>query len=316
MQYLLSIICVGSAYAIIAMGLNLQWGYTGLFNLAVHGMAAVGGYGAVIMTTSPSAGRIGGFAMPYPVGLIVAALIAGLLGAIIGRVTLHLEFGFFAIATLGLGMMVQAVLINEGWIGDGVWGIGDIPRPFDWYFDHPFFIYVAYAVVSFLLMVLVYIVLERLVHSPWGRIQMAIKEDELLTQMLGKDIFSYRMQSLVLGAMIIGLGGAVYAHYQAYINPESYDDIMMTFIPLLMVVAGGSGNNKGSIIGAFFIWTAWSTSEIFAGYFPLGAEQLPHVRMLTVGVIIIAILRFRPRGLIGRERAVSAAAGKVEERVE
>jgi len=307
MAYLLSLICMGSVYAIISMGLNLQWGYTGLFNLAVFGMAAAGGYTSAILTTAPAGGRIGGFMLPISVGMLAGAVVAGILGYIIGRITLHLEFGFFAIATLGLGMMIQTILINEGWIGDGVWGIGAIPKPF-FHRLNPFQTYLLFSIISFVLMLVVYFILERLVKSPWGRIQMAIKEEEHLTQMLGKDVFSYRMQSLVIGSMVMGLGGALYAHYQAYINPESFNDIMMTFIPLLMVVAGGSGNNKGSIVGAFFIWTAWSTSEIFAGYFPLGAAQLPHVRMLTVGAIIILLLRFRPTGLIGRERAVASSA--------
>lgn len=315
MQYLFSLLCMGSAYAIIALGLNLQWGYTGLFNLGVFGLAAAGGYTSVILTTGPAGGRVGGFNMPFVIGIIGAAIIAGILGAIIGRITLHLEFGFFAIATLGLGMMVQSIFINEGWLADGVWGIGNIDKPFD-QFVSPSYINLVYGLIAFGIMLLVYFLLERIVHSPWGRIQMAIKEDEHLTQMLGKNVFSYRMQSLILGSMIMGVGGAVYAHYQAYINPQSFSDIMMTFIPLLMVVAGGSGNNRGSILGAFFIWTAWSTSEIFAGYFPFGAAQLPHVRMLTVGLIIVILLRVRPEGLIGRERAVSTSAETTEVKVQ
>jgi len=157
-------------------------------------------------------------------------------------------------------------------------------------------------------MLIIYFLLERIVKSPWGRIQMAIKEDENLTEMLGKDVFFYRIQSLILGSMIMGIGGAVFAHYQGYINPDSYTDIMMCFLPLLMVVAGGTGNNKGSIVGAFVIWSAWSLSELFAGYLPISSTKIPHIRTLVVGLIIIAILRWRPTGLIGRKMAVSSSS--------
>ena len=307
--YIAALLCMGSVYAIITLGYNLQWGYTGLFNLSIFGLAAAGGYTSVIITGTSAAGRIGGFGLPFIFGLLGAAIVAGIIGGLIGMATLHLEFGFFAIATLGLGMTIQIILKNEQWLGNGVWGIGGISKPFSNIVGNNYANWV-YGILAFLIMLLIYFLLERVVKSPWGRIQMAIKEDEHLTEMLGKKIFSYRFQSLVLGSMIIGIGGAVFAHYQGYINPLSYTDIMMCFLPLLMVVAGGSGNNKGSIVGAFVIWGAWSISEMVAGYLPISSCKIPHIRTLVVGIVIISILRWRPTGIIGRKRAVSSSAEK------
>ena len=309
--YIAALLCMGAAYAILTIGYNLHWGYTGLFNLAVFGLAAAGGYTSVILTTPAAGGHIGGFGMPYIVGILAGAVVAGILGAAIGTVTLRLEFGFFAIATLGLGKFVIAVFKNEKWMTNGVWGIGGIPKPLSGVVGSNFANW-AYGGISVLILIVVYFLVQKLVTSPWGRVQMAIKDDEHLTQMLGKNAWRYRMESLVIGSMLMGLGGAVYAHYQGYINPKSYTDIMWAFLPLLMVVGGGSGNNRGSILGAFVIWGAWSISEIFAGYLPIASMKIPHIRTLAVGLLIIAILRWRPSGLIGRKRAVSSSAATEE----
>lgn len=306
--YIAALLCMGAAYSVFTIGYNLQWGYTGLFNLSVFGLAAVGGYTSVILTTSAAGGHLGGFGLPYIVGILSGAVIAGLIGAAIGTITLRLEFGFFAIATLGLGKFLIAIFKNEKGLTNGVWGIGGIPKPLS-NLAGPFANWV-YGGISLAILILVYYLAEKLVSSPWGRLQLAIKDDEHLTQMLGKNVWRYRMESLVIGSMLMGLGGAMYAHYQGYINPKSYTDIMWAFLPLLMVVAGGSGNNKGSILGAFVVWGAWSISEIFAGYLPIESSQIPHIRTLVVGLLIISILRWRPQGLIGRKRAVSSSAGE------
>lgn len=305
--YIAALICMGAAYSIIALGENLHWGYTGLFNIGIAGLVAVGGYTSAILTASPVPGRIGGFGLPFIVGLLAAAVVAGILGWLIGLITLHLEFGFFAIATLGLAKTLNIILRNEKWIGNGVWGMGGIQKPLSSVVGPQYANWV-YGVIAVGIMVIIYILLERAVKSPWGRLQLAIKEDEHLTQMLGKDVWHYRMESLVLGSMIMGIGGAIFTHYQGFINPDSFGDIMMTFLPLLMVVAGGTGNNKGSILGAFSIWILWSASEIGADYLPIASAKVPYVRMLVVGLVIIAILRWRPRGLIGRKRAISSSA--------
>ncbi len=308
--YIASLLCMASIYSIAALGVNLQWGYTGLFNIGIAGWFAAGAYTSAILTTGP-ASYVGGFGLPFPVGLIAAAIVAGILGWLIGLPTLRLRFGFFAIATIGLGRSMVLIIKNEQWLTAGVWGIGGIPKPLsnvfpakaDW----------AYGFLALAIMLILYFLLERITSSPWGRLQLAIKDDENLTEMLGKDVWRYRMQSLVLGSMLVGVAGATFAHYQQYINPASFGDVMATFIIWVMVVAGGTGNNKGSIAGAFTIWLVWTLSEFGAGYLPIATTKIPYVRTLMVGLVIVALLRWRPQGLIGRKRAVSATAGDISD---
>lgn len=313
LAYLASLLCMASVYSIAALGINLQWGYTGLFNIGIAGWFAAGAYTSAILTTG-EASYLGGFGLPFPVGLIGAAIVAGIFGWLIGLPTLKLEFGFFAIATIGLGRSMVLLFKNEQWLTGGVWGIGGIPKPLSNVF--PANANWAYGFLALAIMLILYFLLEKVTSSPWGRLQLAIKDDEDLTEMLGKDVWHYRMQSLVLGSMLVGVAGATFAHYQRYINPASFGDIMATFIIWVMVVTGGTGNNKGSIAGAFSIWLVWTLSEFGAGYLPIASTKVPYVRTLIVGLIIVALLRWRPRGLIGRKKAVSASAEGITETTE
>jgi len=304
MAYIISIICIGSSYAIASLGLNLEWGYTGLFNIGVAAFFAVGAYTSAILTGPIWGGTIGGFGLPYPVGLVAGALIAGLLAYAIVFI-IRLEFGFLAIASVMLAEVIRLILKNEMWLTNGVWGIGGIPRPFGNMLSPAASDYV-YTGISLGILAVVYFLLERGVRSPWGRTQRIIKEDPTLAEMVGKDVYRWRKASWIIGSMYMGLAGAIYAHYMQYINPSSFGDVMITFLCLCMVVIGGSGNNKGSILGAYLLWAIWTGSEILTGWLP-GPWQTraPFFRVLAVGVAIILLLRFRPRGLIGREAAIS-----------
>lgn len=310
MAYIISIICIGASYAIAALGLNLQWGYTGLFNIGVAAFFGVGAYTSAILTGPEWGGMVGGFGLPFPVGLAGGMAMAALVAYTIVFI-LRLEFGFLAIASIMLSAIIVLIFKNEMWLTNGVWGIGGIPRPFsemlssstsDW----------VYAVVALGILVGAYILLEKGVRSPWGRTQRIIKEDPTLAEMAGKDVYRWRKRSWIIGSMYMGLAGAVYGHYIGYINPRTFDDVMITFLTLCMVVIGGTANNKGSILGAYVLWSIWTISEILTGYLP-DAWQLraPYVRVLMVGIAIIMLLRFRPRGIIGKEAAISKMGMKM-----
>lgn len=310
MGYIISIICIGASYAIATLGLNLQWGYTGLFNIGVAAFFAVGAYASAILTGPEWGGMIGGFGLPFPVGLVGAVVVAALLAYAISFV-LRLEFGFLAIASIMLAAIVHLILKNEMWLTNGVWGIGGIPRPFgkeltsaatDW----------VYTAISLGILVGAYFLLEKGVRSPWGRTQGIIKEDPTLAEMVGKDVYRWRRASWVIGSMYMGLAGAIYGHYIQYINPRSFGDVMITFLCLCMVVIGGSGNNKGSILGAYVLWGVWTGSEILTGYLPEAWQlRAPFVRVLVIGIVIILLLRLRPQGLIGREAAISKMGERI-----
>jgi branched-chain amino acid transport system permease protein len=285
-------------YAILCLGLNLQWGFTGLFNIGIAGFYAIGAYTSAILTTPPSPSHIGGFQLPMVVGMLGAALTSGLLAYLIGKPTLRLREDYLAIATIGIAETLRLVLKNEAWLTNGVQGIRDIPRPLQEAFGTSYDRF--YLGVMVLSIVLIYVASERLVRSPWGRVLKAVREDEEVAASLGKDVFHYKMQALVLGAMIMGLGGSFYAHYVKYISPDTFNPLMGTFLIWVMVMAGGSGNNRGVILGAVVIWYLWSFSEDFVLRLlpPPLATKAGDLRVILIGLVLQAILLKRPQGLL------------------
>ncbi len=285
-------------YAILCLGLNLQWGFTGLFNIGIAGFYAIGAYTSAILTTPPSPSHIGGFQLPMVVGMSGAALTSGLLAYLIGKPTLRLREDYLAIATIGIAETLRLGLKNEAWLTNGVQGIRDIPRPLQEAFGTSYDrFYLGLMVLS---IVLIYVASERLMRSPWGRVLKAIREDEDVAASLGKDVFHYKMQALVLGAMIMGLGGSFYAHYVKYISPDTFNPLMGTFLIWVMVMAGGSGNNRGVILGAVVIWYLWSFSEdLVLRLLPssLGTKA-GDLRVILIGLVLQAILLKRPQGLL------------------
>src|SRR4051812_4428505 len=163
-------------YALLSLGLNLQWGYTGLFNVGIAGFYAVGAYTSALLTTPPSPYHLGGLHLPMPVGILGALLTSGLLAYLVGRPTLHLREDYLAIATVSLAETLRLVLKNEAWLTNGVQGLRDIPRPFQQAFGASYDLW--YLVLLLLIVAGVYWASERLIRSPWGRVLKAIREDE------------------------------------------------------------------------------------------------------------------------------------------
>jgi branched-chain amino acid transport system permease protein len=166
------------------------------------------------------------------------------------------------------------------------------------------FVYLA-VVLVFLLVI--YFAAERGIRSPWGRVLRAVREDEVMASADGKNVFKFKMQALVFGAMIMGVGGALYAHYSAAIQPGVFEPLFGTFIIWTMLTLGGTGNNKGAIIGAFIVWALWSWSTfLISKVVPAGFEtRAPYIRYLIIGVLLVVILLKKPRGIVGEERQVS-----------
>lgn len=285
-------------YAILALGLNLQWGFTGLFNIGVAGFYAVGAYTSALLTTPPSPDHLGGFALPMPVGMLGAVVTSGLLAVLIGWPTLRLRKDYLAIATIGIAETLRLALKNEAWLTNGVQGLRDIPRPLQDVFGTTYDrFYLGLLCCS---LVGIYIASERLRRSPWGRALRAIREDEDVAASLGKNVMRYKMQALVLGAMIMGLGGSFYAHYVRYISPDTFDPLMGTFIIWVMVIAGGSGNNLGAILGAVIIWYVWSFSEdaVMRLLPPQFNTRASDLRVILIGLVLQGLLLKRPQGIL------------------
>ena len=310
--YLVSLAIMAGIYAIFALGLNIQWGYTGLFNIGIAGFFCIGAYTSALVTTPMPTGvyaqyvhQIFGLNLPFVFGLLGAALVCGIVALLIGIPTLRLGEDYLAIATLGIAETVRLIFNNETWLANGPRGLMGLPQPLHYLVEPRNYNYI-YLIIIVLVMVMIYLLIERAIRSPWGRVLRAIREDEVSASMSGKDIFNFKMQSLVFGAMVMGVGGALYAHYTKAISPSVFTPLYGTFIIWVMLMAGGSGNNKGAILGAYVIWGIWVGTTFLTDFMPYALKsRAPYIRFLVIGVLLEFILIYRPQGLLGEEKKVS-----------
>lgn len=300
-----------TSFAIIALGLNLQWGYTGLFNVGVAGFVAVGAYTSALLTTPDTPDRLGGLGWPVAAGWLAAMGVSGLAGLLVGAVALRLRDDYLAITTFGIAVTIQLVAANAQQLTGGPFGVQFIPKPLQGWLGTGLGWTLGYLALAGALLLGVYVALERLVRSPWGRVLRAIREDEDAAASLGKRAFVFRLQSMVLGSMLMGLGGAVYAHFVGYIAPEDFLPIL-TFQLWAMLIVGGAGNNRGAVLGAFVVWGVWSAAGALLRDWIPQAEQAraAALQVVLIGLLIALMLVLRPRGLLGAQTAVSRHAQK------
>ncbi len=412
----LLIIAMGLISSIMALGVNLQWGFAGLFNVGIMGFVALGGLAAVLVGMPPTeggfaAGGIGvigalllgavtiiaamqvmrrmragwrrnlvvigvliagfflfraifdpfvakiedinpaqtgflgginpGFAefgveadffvlLAWPLGGVFAAAAAWL----IGKTALGLRSDYLAIATLGIAEIIIAVLKNEDWLTRGVKNVIGIPRPVPyevtlqndpafveraagWGFTpveaSTLWVKICYIGLFAVVLVILMWMTQRALHSPWGRMLRAIRDNEVAAEAMGKDVTARHLQVFILGSAICGIAGAMMTTMDGQLTPGTYQPLRFTFLIWVMVIVGGSGNNFGAVLGGFLIWFLWVQVE------PMGlwlmnvitsgmAEGSPlkdhligsaaHMRLLTMGMVLLLVLRFSPRGLI------------------
>lgn len=313
LSFLASFAIMAAIYGIFSLGLNVQWGYTGLLNFGIAGFFAIGAYASALISTPKPTGVLAdyvtqavGLNMPFLVGVLGAAIASGLIAAVIGLLTLRLKEDYLAITTIGISESIRIFFNNERWLANGPEGLVGLPKPLHDLVPPAYYNYL-YLVIVVIFLALIYFALERGVRSPWGRVLRAIREDEIMTSANGKDIFRFKMQSLVVGAMIMGIGGALYAHFSGAIQPGLFTPLFGTFIIWAMLTVGGTGNNKGAVIGAFVIWALWSWSTFFILRVvpPSFQTRAPFIRYILIGLILVVVLLKRPRGLIGEEMHVS-----------
>jgi len=311
--YLVSFAIMAGIYAVFALGLNIQWGYTGLFNIGIAGFFCIGAYTSAMITTPKPTGtyahyvqQIFGLNLPFIIGLLGAALICGVIAFLIGIPTLRLREDYLAICTIGIAETFRLVFNNEHWLANGPRGLMGLPQPLEGLVDPRHYNYIYLTIIA-TIMVVIYLMIEKAIRSPWGRVLRAIREDEISAAMSGKDIFNFKMQSLVFGAMVMGIGGALYAHYTKAISPEVFEPLYGTFIIWVMLMAGGSGNSKGAILGAYIIWFVWTiASKFLTDLLPYTLKaRAPYIRFLLIWILLEIILIYRPQGLLGEEKRVS-----------
>ncbi len=308
-SYLVFFACIVLVLGIMALGLNLQWGYTGLFNAGVVGFYAIGAYTHAILITAPRPELIGNLGLPWIVGILGAMAASAFAAWVIGLATIRLRDDYLAIATFGIATTIQLVTLNWDGLTGGAQGLSAIPRPLVGWFETPLGFSLWYLGLLVAVVGVLYWALERILNSPWGRVLKAIREDETAAIALGKSARSFRLQAFVLGSTLMGLAGALYVSFIGFVSPFDFLPIL-TFQVWAMVIVGGSGNNKGALLGALTVWAIWAASGVLISKLvpPAYAAQGGAIQVILIGLLLVASLLFRPRGLVGEVPVVSRRA--------
>jgi len=401
----LFILNFGLVSAIMALGVNLQWGFAGLFNVGVMGFVALGGLASVLVSMPPvgaawsagglrilaglalgavsiavaiaawrllapgrvravamvailvlgfvlfravldpgvaavesvdasTTGYLGGLGLPILLAWPAGGLLAAGAAWIIGKTALGLRSDYLAIATLGIAEIVIAVMKNEDWLARGVKNVIGLPRPVPYEIDlqrstafveradalgidpvtaSGLWVKLLYGGLFAVVLAIVFVLAQLALHSPWGRMMRAIRDNEVAARAMGKDVTRRHLQVFVLGSAVCGLAGAMMTTLDGQLTPTTYQPLRYTFLIWVMVIVGGSGSNLGAVLGGFLIWFLWVQVE------PLGQlvmslatsgmsdasplkshllDSVAHMRLLTMGVVLLLVLRFSPRGLI------------------
>ncbi len=289
----------------------------------------------VIEKVNPAAsGYLGGLGLPIILAWPLGGLLAGGVAWFVGKITLGLRSDYLAIATLGISEIIVAVLKHEDWMTRGVKNVTGLPRPVpyevnlqntQWFLDlcerlgtdpvtfSSIFVKLCYAGLFAVVLLLVLWLSERALRSPWGRMMRAIRDNEVSASAMGKDVTARHLQVFVLGSVVVGIAGAMLTTLDGQLTPSSYQPLRFTFLIWVMVIVGGSGNNWGAVLGGFVIWFFWIEAEplglwlmdvLTAGMADDSAlrthllESAAHMRLITMGLILLLALRFNPRGLL------------------
>ena len=285
--YLIAIATLVGIRALVTLGLNVQWGLTGLVNLGAVAFFAVGAYTAALLAVSGA---------PLFAAWPAAVVLAAGAGAALAMVALRLREDYLAIVTLGFGEVLRLFLLNETWLTRGANGVTGIPRPLHAQFaGHYDLFYLALVLTS---VALVYLALERLRRSPFGRVLRAIREDEVVAAVAGKPVFRFKVQAFALGAGVAGLAGILFAHYLAYIEPNMFLPQESLFVWLALIL-GGSGNNRGALLGSVVLLGLLEGSRFLKDVIPfLTGVRLAAVQQILVGVVLVVLMIRRPEGLL------------------
>jgi branched-chain amino acid transport system permease protein len=402
----LSILNTALLATIAALGVNMQWGYAGLFSTGVMGFTALGGLAVVLVSAQPNAenwgaggpgilmglllgaasvaaaifaynrlpqgrnrnivvaaililgfflfravydpavvateainpqnaGNIGGLGLPSLLAWPIGGLLAAGAAWAIGKTALGLRSDYLAIATLGIAEITIAFIRNEDWLARGVKNIINLPRPWPvpyevemqkqtdfidfvakWGLDpanaSTVLVKLLYALMFGAVLLIVIWLSERALNSPWGRMMRAIRDNEVSSAAMGKDVTRRHLQVFILGSAVIGFAGAMMTSMDGQLTPGTYNPLRFTFLIWVMVIVGGSGNNWGTVLGGLLIGWLWLVVEFLGpnlmGILTSGLsdgwlkshliDSAQHMRLLTLGVILLLVLRFSPRGLI------------------
>ncbi len=306
--------------AIAALALNMQWGQTGLFNAGVAAFVGIGAYVFGMFSTGYIAPTLvsgipitpGHWGPPVPVDLILSAVIAMAIPAVIGILiaipTVNLRADYLAIATLAFAEIIRLVFKNESELTGGDQSLNGIPRPFAAFIPagSPLSDF-TFLIIAIVVMVGVLVVLNYLYASPWGRSLKALREDEDAAEAVGKSTFLLKLGATGIGCAVMGLAGALTASFARTVSPQDFLPFY-TFTVYVIVILGGSGNNRGVIAGAYLFYLfEWGAVEIQS--LPLGipsswATPIIYLQTIIIGLLLILFILFRPAGIIPERKYV------------
>lgn len=290
--------------------------------------------GAIEAINPAIEGNIGGLGWPVILSWPVGGLLAAGAAWLIGKTALGLRSDYLAIATLGIAEIIIAILKNEDWLSRGVKNVVGLPRPLPFEVDlqndpafveraaglgmdpvlaSTLYVKLGYAILFALVLLALLWMAQMALKSPWGRMMRAIRDNEVAAEAMGKDVTKRHLQIFVLGSAICGIAGAMMTTLDGQLTPGTYNPLRFTFLIWVMVIVGGSGNNFGSVLGGFLIWFLWIKVEPMSlelitlltsgmaedsGLRAHLMENAAHMRLFTMGLILLLVLRFSPRGLI------------------
>src|SRR5690349_11525059 len=288
-HYLIAMAVTAGIYAIMALGMNVIWGMAGLINLGLVGFFAVGAYTSALLTLK--------FGWPIAGGVIAGMIVSSLVGVIVALVTVNLKGDYLAIVTLGFAESMRIVMSNEIWLANGTDGLSGIPGPMRGELGpHGFnllFLGIVVAVV-----IVLFILAERLAHSPFGRALRGIRDDEQVVQVAGKNVTMLKVKAFGFGTAALGLGGALYGHFTSYIAPDLAAPLLTLYVKLALL-AGGLGNNRGALLGAVVVVTFLESTRFVIPLIPfISAVQGAALREILIATSLLVVLRFYKRGLI------------------
>lgn len=284
MEYLLHILVITGIYIILSLSLNLILGYTGLPAFGHAAFSCVGAYTSSLLALQ--------YGISPWIGLILGACLAALLGLVIGLPSLRLKGDYLALATFGSAVIVYSAAKNWVSLTRGPLGLPGIPG-FDLFGNS----IISYLILVALFVLLAYVAIWRIVNSPFGRILRGIREDEIATLAMGKDVDRHKLQVFITGAFFAGIAGSLYAHYITFIDPSSFT-VMESITILLMVVFGGMGSLAGSFMGASVLVIL---PELLR-FLGLPSAIAAPLRQMIYGLLLVLLMLKRPQGLIGEYR--------------
>jgi branched-chain amino acid transport system permease protein len=288
MGYFAHLIILVGIYIILSVSLNLVVGYTGLFNIGHAAFFGIGAYTSALLVLP---GPIG-LGLPWWIGIISGAIMAGIFGFLIGIPCLRLRGDYLAIATLGFGEIIRAILKNWTGLTRGPLGLPGIPKPelFGITFNSAHLYLTLTLVIAAIVVFLVY----RITNSPFGRVLKSVRDDEIASQSLGKNVVNYKLYALIIGAFFAGIAGSLYAHYITFIDPSTFT-LIETILMLSMVVLGGTGSNFGAVIGATILVLLPEPIRFLS----LPSSVAAALRQMIYSLALIVLMIYRPAGLFG-----------------